>query len=638
MSYEVPIEESRSNVVTGRYVFPKVVHTLLLNLFASGDQLFNGSAKMGDNFSGVSYFDWSDFSGTTWTLISTSATAELATALAAGADTLTQDQNLFFNLVLNLETLQRLELTKAGWRTRKTDRLSQFQLSAASFVGTFFASLALGMLKSKTRTWGAQIQLEEDTENSVMKWRKIEYSQINPMTWQSYLYGSAYGHITGDDLSRIKEVLTRWTDYDLAFPKESYEIVDKFFCGSIPLKYWDIEAKLEVQDVDWLMLDPSMSTDPVETNTEDTYLRYCLQNLTVFFKMLFSYAKDAAYPDSAEAFKMFIDTYKPEPLTTTWLLTWGKLKYPWQYYMLRTHKDGVSSQYEFITVDYESSPNDLTFNTGSIFNRFSSDDTDEGLYFKYWILPGYTDDEVRTAIIFGYHFMGSFAETGLAYDGDFEFDYDFDDQMVVFKAVESYNQEGSLVRYIADAATPVILGDDLTEDQFYSYFNPTDNGLWDNMFAVQVYELATETTNGLVTIGASETERDQAYYLWMTKRFVRKHLAVEYINRAWTRPYILAIFNPFIAPEQKQEPPKTSKLTPASYDNSDNKDELTKLVKDTETRIQHLKETGAEAAVPKEENFKTKVEDQIKKVTEEKKKEEVQQSDDTSSDRDGGET
>jgi hypothetical protein len=555
----------------------------------------NGGIQAFDVFNAEPNARQTLFAGNSWSMLSTSAAKQIAN-LVQFETAIPNANAAFFRFLQLYEPDERAYLTKMDWKTRQVDKTSSYELSAAAFSNFWLNTWGLIELGNKNRSWLAQVEVKNI--DGVDETRQVIYKDDDPSTWLPKLYIDHVATISASDQLLLDKLLDAQLEYRWCAPAECYIVADKLR-GYIEYDLLvDPESHETItQHIDVLEMDPDISKSPKFTTTEDGYLRDILTNLSQFWRRLEKFAKFMAY-QQAEHYTAFIKAWTPIELSKDWLFSWPKMDVPWPVYWLRTHYDTPQTRYELIINDYNAS--DIM--AEHMLTRTVSDMTDAGNYLTYRKLPGYTDDQIRCALVYGFFYVAHFFQDG--FDANQEWidtsPHEFpamqaDSQgamVAVFQAIEYRDTENSVIETLGhpvptkgSATVP------MTEDKLYTIWNLTDNAPFDAMFQFTVEGLPTpsQPTDTPLSVSGSTFQKDYPGQDIIDRVYPPIRIAAEDINRRWTRRYMSMIHNPTLMPPKPTPPERQSDVKVSNYASSKDVAQLELLVNDLLAEIKYFK-------------------------------------------------
>jgi hypothetical protein len=359
----------------------------------------------------------------------------------------------------------------------------------------------------------------------------------------------------------------------------------------------------------------------------------------------------------------FVASYEVEMITTEYLKEWPRLTVPWQLFWLGTHYDDVQTQFEFITIQYDS---DYAISK-SYFTRNSSDGSDRGYWFEVRVPKGFTIDEIKQALVIGYYTVGAMIEGGLdlAFDGTTELSITDAYSMAAFKAIETKSTEGDTINY-KGTSSPTIKGSGMAEDSVYtSIYNPTEIGDPKSPFKFETAQLSALTDPTAPEFSFTDDtidtiDKTMAVNYWLDNLHPKLRLeAINITAETWKLP-IFDYHNPEMVteddkpegqppteppkePETKpdiredkplvdkspdkgpkppvskekpkvDEPKRESSLNAETWSKSENPDELKKYVSDLEKEIAYFREIGKTQQISNREKTIARVKELLQKL------------------------
>lgn len=617
---ETPTEYSKKTKTRKRNIYPEGVAVIDMALFTGDTKLTHTSSYNGllDSFANKAEGDFSPVHSHGFSLTAGCAADEIADLLDGTAITIGETSNKWFSYLENLTQNQLSALLKADWKTRPADARAKYEICGLVYVGKQVAAMLSGMTKGQANKWALQ--------SNPKTWLPRVHDPENRDTWRAHLITTIFGAITGNDKTIVKKTIMDLLEKEWKFPKEVYEMADKFWAGYIETDVIDEFSKNRQQIIHIFFGDEAIVDNPKTGDAETDRMYTIMTNLTRFFEKIHRTAKKLLYGPETPAWKEFADSISLQEMTFEWITTWPRLEVPWPIYGLRVHYDDPGTQYEFIQMDHVHATNKDLVDT-ALFTRVKSDNSEVGYYLNVFLLPGYTWDTVKSGMLFAWFFIGGYCDDNHAHDGTYEFDVDLGGKIAYYEAVETLDENNEVFETVGVDAYVL---SDLNSDHWYgiSPFNAIKDGddselsLFANMFKPR---LLTESEVADPTPKASPVTHDNSnkkiqltnelFEEFMSRRFVRIKLAAEFINRKWTRKTILSWHNPLDAPPQPTTDPKpperTSKVSASDYSSTDDTGELEKLVADMRSEIEYYNKLGHVDQVKNRQITITKIEERI---------------------------
>jgi hypothetical protein len=625
---ETPTEYSKKTKTKKTNIYPEGVVSIDMDFFSGSDRLTNSSYNgLLDSFTTKSFGDLSPVHKHGFELLATCAAQDISDLATDTYSTMQNSGSKWFAYLENLTPDQLRALLKCNWRTRPNDYQAKIDLAALTYVAKRVAAMLLGYTRGQVNKWALQANKETND------WLPIVHNTEDNKTWRAHLIGTLFGTITGADKVIVRKTINDLLQYEWKFPAECFEEADKLWGGYVELPYMNEHAKLTTQVMHIFMGDSLIVDTPKTGDTETDYMYTIMTNLSKFFIKLERTSRKYLYgPDSPE-WKEWEASIALQPVTEEWVTTWPRMEIPWPFYWLRTHYDDVNTQYEFILPDHVDGSL-LDFVDTAIFTRVKSDNSDVGYYLEAFLLPGYTWEQCKAAILWGWWFCGGYLDTDLAHDGSYELDVDISDRIAYYEAVETIDENSELFEV---EGVDAYLVSDLNSDQWYGYspFNAIKDGddsedsLFANMFKprlLQESEVSDPTAKASPITHDNSNKKiqiaNELYDEYMSRRFTKVKLAAEFINRTWTRKSIMYWHNPIDAPDQSVSPPeRSSKLTSSDYHSSTDKAELEKFIKDLRAEVEFFNTKGVKDQVKNRQSTIERVEKHIKELAEKKEPE-----------------
>lgn len=536
-----------------------------------------------------------DFNLNDWQFI-TDSVADQISDLIQTFTTLDNDQSGFYNYLMLLTKEQLYALVKRPAKSRFTDKDRVHDLLAVGHLLLMPGSHVLSTVVSAVEAWhGQTYSTAEGSIDGI-----LDYNVRKQDTWRAKLIQDHFGVISGTDLELIEKIIQEIVHRRLFLPTEMFKLVSMWIGQmEMPGLYVD-DVKNKIQTIDVFCLDNNQVSShvvtPKLTGTLLTAVKL-LKGISKFYDNLAQISKFLAYHDD-DSWGDFLAAYKVEALTFEFLTSWPKLTCPWFLYYFGTHYDDAQSRLELITNAYDSD----YFISKNYLTRDQSDGSDARYLFIFRTIPNFTDDQILTAIFWGYYMRTTYFSTSLTapdYDLSESVELGVDDRDVlsVFKAIEVHDSDGELSDYYGLATPTLSAGESgwTNKTPYTPFIIPQDdsNSVFRSPFK---FETALKpTVSEPTTINSLIGGTNDSSFITTTdglsildNLYPRKYLEAIEINKDFWIPYIFETYNPVVIKNDDKdvvEPAPQSTLTADTYSKSEDKNELNLYIKDLDAKI-----------------------------------------------------